>query len=82
MSQNLRQKNADLRDLLRENLLTCWSKREHWEDTEEPAVSMNVRTGASTRASQQDLSRLLKSSSLPGVVCSISNASVKYLRPP
>ncbi len=33
MSQNLRQANADLRELLRENLLTCWSKREHWEDT-------------------------------------------------
>ena len=33
MSQNLRQENADLRELLRENLLSCWSKREHWEDT-------------------------------------------------
>ncbi len=33
MSQNLHQENADLRELPRENLLTCWSKREHWEDT-------------------------------------------------
>jgi hypothetical protein len=29
MSQNLQQQNADLRELLRENLLVCWSKREH-----------------------------------------------------
>ncbi len=33
MSQNLRQENAGLRELLRENLLTWWSKREHWEDS-------------------------------------------------
>ncbi len=29
VSQGLRFENADLRELLRENLLTCLSKREH-----------------------------------------------------
>jgi hypothetical protein len=32
-SHNLTQENAELRELLRENLLTFRAKREHWEDT-------------------------------------------------
>ena len=31
-THNLRQANAELRELLRENLLTNLSRREHWTD--------------------------------------------------
>lgn len=31
-THNLRQANAELREVLRENLLTFCSKREHWEE--------------------------------------------------